>query len=357
MKIGIVGLPSSGKTVTFNALTGEQAEGGRRELHQAVVPLPDPRLDRLFEIFQRPRKVPAHVEYVDLAGIAPDEHKRAGFSDQFLGQIRTVDALLVILRGFSDETVPHPLNSIDPVRDLAQVEAEFIISDLAILETRLDRLERQLRTHPNDHDAHEREILLRCQAHLESERPLRDLEFDAGEEILIRGYQFITQKPQIVMLNIDESDLPRESECLRPLESGCGPNSTAIAVCAQIEMEIRALSEEEAEPFRRDLGITETVLARLISTSYRLLGLISFFTLGDQEVRAWTIRNGTRAPAAAGAVHSDMERGFIRAEVVNYDDFITRASMASCRSDGVLRLEGRDYIVRDGDIVTFRFAV
>ncbi|MDZ7372283.1 MAG: redox-regulated ATPase YchF [candidate division KSB1 bacterium] len=362
MKIGIVGLGLSGKTTLFNALTGSQVEtaaySGKAEAHRAIVNVPDERLDALNEIFKPRKKTPATIEYVDLAGISTAEQKKGGFSDQFLGLVRTVDALLVLLRHFADDSVPHPLESVDPLRDLKTIETDFIISDLSIIENRMARLEKQMRTKKSDQDAQEYELLQRCKKLLEEEKPLRIMEMSREEQLLVRGYQFLSQKPVILCLNIGENDIRREEEVLAPFAAyRLQPHTALLAISAKIEMEILQLSPDEAELFRNDLGIVESAMGRLIRTSYDLVGLISFFTVGEDEVRAWTIRRNTPAPIAAGAIHTDIERGFIRAEVVHYNDFITRKSLAQCRADGVLRLEGREYIVKDGDIINFRFAV
>ena len=361
MKIGIVGLSLSGKTTLFNALTGAQADtlafSGKADAHRAVVSVPDVRLEVLNELYQPKKKTPATIEYIDLAGLSAIEQKKSGFSDQFLAQIRTVDAVLVLLRRFADDSVPHPLNTIDPVRDLDEIEAEFIISDLSIVENRMARLLKQMKSKKTDQDAREYELLERCKAMLEEEKPLRLMAMNPEEQMLVRGYQFLTQKPLIICVNIGEDDIRNEQTVLAPFEARRTSGTALLAVSAKIEMEIRQLSEEEAELFRNDLGITESATDRLIRTSYDLVGLISFFTVGSDEVRAWTVRRHTPAPLAAGAIHTDIERGFIRAEVVHYDDYITRKSMAACRTDGVLRLEGKEYIVKDGDIINFRFAV
>jgi GTP-binding protein YchF len=362
MKTAIVGLPLSGKTTLFNALTGMQVDtaafiGGKKEAHQAIVPVPDERLERLNEIFNPRKKVPANVEYIDSAGMAADEQKK-GFSDQFLGQIRNVDALVLVVRAFSNANVPHPFNSVNPLRDLESVQADFIISDLAIVENRMNRLEKQMRVKKNDQDVREHAVLEKFKKLLEEEKPLRLLDLPAEEEILIRGYQFLTLKPLIIVLNINESDVKKQDSVLKGFEAfETQKNTLVLPIPAQIEMEMQQLSPEEAEVFRSDLGITQSAMDKLIRTSYDLLGLISFFTVGEDEVRAWTIHTETRAPQAAGAVHTDIERGFIRAEVVHYDEFIARGSLAKCRTDGVLRLEGREYLVKDGDIINFRFAI
>ncbi len=363
MKIGIVGLPLSGKTTLFNALTGASVDtgfsGGKEEAHHATVKVPDERLDRLNDIYQLEKKVPAVIEYIDLAGLTATEHeKKSGFSDQFLGHIRTADAILVLLRQFKNESVPHPLNSIDPVRDLASIEAEFILSDLNIIENRMTRLQKEMKAKKNITDVREYEFLQKLQAFLEQEKPLRELDISDEEERIVRGYQFLTQKPLIICINIGEEDLVNKEQIASSLQNYAeNENSTVVAISAQLEMEIQQLSEEDARVFREDIGIEHSAMDTLIRVSYDLLGLISFFTVGKDQVRAWTIPVGTKAPQAAGAIHTDFERGFIRAEVVHYDDFMRRKNMQQCKADGVLRLEGKDYVVKDGDIINFRFAV
>ena len=363
MKIGIVGLPLSGKTTLFNALTGSVIDtavfaGGKAEAHHAIVKVPDARVEKLNEIFQRQKKILATIEYLDLAGLSTTEPQKSGFSDQFLGQIRLVDAILVLLRSFRNANIPHPLERIDPPRDMEIIKTEFILSDLAIVENRIQRLLKQMRTQKSDQDVRELALLERFKNALESETQLRSLPLTAEEQWLVRGYQFLTLKPQIIVLNIDESDIRTADLALQPLHSTARlPKTLLLAISAQIEMEIQQLSDQEAAVFRNDLGITTSAMERLIRTSYDLLDLISFFTIGDDEVRAWTIQHHTKAPQAAGEVHSDIERGFIRAEVVGFDDFIIRGSLAKCKTDGVLRLEGKEYIVRDGDIINFRFAI
>ena len=362
MKIGIVGLPFSGKSTLFNALTGSAVSTashaiGKVEAQHAVVKVPDNRLDRLYQIFKPKKNVPATIEYLDLPGLSADENKKGGFSDQFLGQLRTVDAILLVIRCHRNENVSHPLNTIDPQRDLQLVQSEFILSDLAIIENRMQRLQRQMRVRKTDADVKEYHLLEKFKAHLEEEKPLRLMPMAADEELIVRGYQFLTQKPLLVVLNIDEKDIVREAEIMAGFESWRSqPGMLILPVSARIEMEILQLPEDEAQIFREDAGIKEAAMDKLIRASYDLLGLISFFTVGDDETRAWTIRTNTAAPQAAGEIHSDFEKGFIRAEVVGYEDFIQRGTMAKCRSDAVLRLEGKEYIVRDGDIINFRFA-
>ncbi len=362
MKIAIVGLPQSGKTTLFNALTGEEADtsaysGGREDAHHAVIKVPDQRLDRLHEIFKPRKKVPATIEYIDLAGIHPDQQKKQGFSDHFLGQLRLVDAILIVLRRFTNPNVAHPLTSIDPKRDFDIILSEFIISDLAIIENRRDRLQRQMRVKKIDQDVREYNLLQKLQENLEAEIPLHSVDLAPEEERIIRGYQFLTRKPMILVINIDENQLSAKPDTVQNLKPLHNDQTRIITVSAQIEMEIQQLDDEEADLFRSDLNIQDAAMDKLLQTSYDLLGLIAFFTIGDDEIKAWTVPENTKAPVAAGAIHSDFEKGFIRAEVVHYDEFIKRSSLTQCKNDGVLRLEGRDYTVKDGDMITFRFAL
>ena len=362
MKIGIVGLPFSGKTTLFNALTGAAADpaasAGKREAQHAIVKVPAERLDKLDAIYQPKKKTPATIEYIDLSGLSADEQKKGCFSDQFLGQLRTVDAVLVIAAAFHNDNVPHPLNSINLQRDFNLVQEEFILSDLGIIENRLQRLGKEMRVRKTDQHVKEEHILQRCKSAIDALKPLRTLAFAPDEEILIRGYQFLSLKPHILVPNIDEQEIGRSEAIAADLaEWAAIPKTAVLPISARIEMEIQQLSDEEAELFRQDAGILQPAMDRLLRTSYELLGLLSFFTVGEDEVRAWTIRGNTLAPQAAGEIHSDIERGFIRAEVVHYDDFIARGTMAKCRAEAVLRLEGKEYIVKDGDIINFRFAV
>ncbi len=357
-------MPLSGKTELFEALTG--AEGGpgaafpigTGQERRAVVRVPDDRLERLSSLFSPKKTTPAAIEYLDFDGLQVSEEGRQGFSNKFLGTARAADALLVVVRAFTDERVPHSLKSVDPVRDLEAVEMEFILSDLAIIESRMERLAKQAKSPKNERDLRELRILERCKGFLEEERPLREFAFEREDELLVRGFRFLTQKPLIVVVNIDEGAISLEAE-VRGLftERAEGAGTEVLCLSARIEREIQQLSGEEASQFLKDFGLSHSARARLIATSYRLMGLISFFTVGEDEVKAWTVPDATRAAKAAGAIHSDIERGFIRAEVVSYDDFIARESLVKCKSEGAVRLEGKDYPVSDGDIVNFRFAV
>jgi len=361
--IGIIGLPLSGKTTLFRALTGaevavSQWAGGKKETHVGVAKVPDERLDFLHAQHPNLRKVSATVEYIDIAGFERGISQSEAFITELSTHLRNVDALVLVIRAFQDEHIPHPEGRIDPLADLELVQTEFLLTDLSIVERRKEKLERQIQKRKDERDQRELDLLKRCLEALEVEKPLRELEFTPEEEKILRGYQFLTAKPLLIVLNIHESDIGKEEEILAPFETfGQQPKTRVLTASAEIEMEIAQLNPEDAEAFRKDLGIQESARNRLIRESYQLLDLISFFTIGKEEVRAWTIRKGTVAQKAAGEVHTDMERGFIRAEVVHFEDFRQHGSMAKCREVGVLRLEGRDYVVQDGDIILFRFHV
>ncbi|MGQ9561546.1 MAG: redox-regulated ATPase YchF [Candidatus Oleimicrobiaceae bacterium] len=363
MRVGIAGLPLSGKTTLFNALTRGHAKvdtflGAKEEAHLAAVKVPDPRLDVLARLFQPKKVTPTTVEYTDVAGVEKGVTAKSGLSDQLLGKLRTVDALLVVLRLFANEQVLHPEGSIDPRRDLALLHTEFVLSDLSIVEHRLDKLRKSVpKTHSTE-EQKELQLMERCLALLEKERPLRELAVSPEEDRLMRPYQFLTAKPLLVVLNIGEEQVA-EGEAIAAAHAALaeGSGSDICAVCAKLEMEIAQLEPAEAELFFREMGIKEPAMSRLVRKSYDLLGLVTFFTYVSDEVRAWTVPRGTTAKRAAGAVHTDIERGFIRAEVVSCADLQAQGSLARCREQGLVRLEGKDYLVQDGDVVTFRFNV
>lgn len=362
MQIGIVGLKQSGKTTLFNALTGAAVQtgavtAGKREAHIGTVKIPDARLDALHELRPNVRKVEATVEFVDVAAVAKGSGAK-GFDDQFIGALRTVDALLLVARAFDSPAVPHEAGSVDAARDMHTVLDEFLFSDLAIVDQRISRLEAQLKKSRTDKQEHELTLMRACLAKLESNQPLRETELSADDEKMLRGYQFLTLKALLVVVNVNESDIPRTAaiaEAIRRTLSG--RRVDCVALSAGIEMEISQLDHQDAENFRRELQIAEPALAKMIRSAYELLGLISFFTLGDKEVRSWPCGRGATASQAAGVVHSDFERGFIRAEVAHFEDLVRLRSLARCREQGLLRLEGRDYVVRDGDVIEFRFNV
>lgn len=359
MEVGIVGLPVSGKTTLFSTVTGQDLQaafgGGKIEVHRGVVRVPDTRLNELTAIFNPKKQVNATIEYIEVGGMESDGSGNKGFDPQFLQVLKNTDALCVVIRAFENEFHPHPAGKIDILRDVQTVESEFLLSDLTIVENRIERLDKQAKKAKDEQGLKELELMQRLRDHLEQEIPLREFEFTEDERTLIRGYQFLTAKPLVFALNINESDIPKADD----LAAKVPPRKqvTVIAFCAKAEQEISQLDDDDREMFMEELGITESALDKVIRTTYELLGLISFFTVGEDECRAWTIRRNTNAQRAAGAIHSDLERGFIRAEVVSYDDFITHKSVSKCKENGVYRLEGKQYIVKDGDIMNIRFNV
>jgi GTP-binding protein YchF len=359
MKVGIIGLPATGKSTLFSLLTGAAppAPGGRPEPRVGIARVPDPRVEALAEMYRPKKKTPATVEYVDMPGVA----KGGGAALVDLPALRGVDALVHVVRAFESDVVPHPEGSIDPLRDARLLELELILADLATVERRLERLEANIKKANRAEDVAEREVFLRLKAALEAEKPLRDVEISEDDRRKLRGYALLSEKPLLLVVNMGEGQVRQAAEALQRTGLAAfaaeGPARAVCAVSAPIEAEMAQLSAEDAQAFREDLGLREPGLDRVIRTSYDLLGLISFLTAGEDECRAWTIRRGTRAQAAAGEVHSDIERGFIRAEVVAFEDLMKAGSLAACREAATLRLEGKDYVVRDGDVINFRFNV
>lgn len=361
MEIGIVGLALSGKTTLFNLLTHAAAEtgfaAGKKKANVGVSRVPDPRVDRLSEIWKPKKTTHATIRYVDVAGVEKGSGKE-GFSGEMLTHLKNTDALLAVVRAFENDQVPHPEGTVNPLRDLEILQTEFLLSDLIITENRLGRIAKQMKGKVEKSLEVEKALLERCREALEAERPLRELGFSEEEARTLKGFQFLTQKPLVIALNLGEEDMPRGQEIAAPVAAKwAGPAVAVTYLCATIEEEISRLSPEDARAFLDDLGLDTPATDRIIRTSYGLLGLISFFTMGEDECRAWTVRRGTRAPQAAGAIHTDLERGFIRAETVTYDDFIAAGSQAACREKGLLRVEGKEYVVQDGDILNIRFSV
>jgi GTP-binding protein YchF len=366
MQIAIIGLPGSGKTTVFNTLTRGHADTGGfggLQLHVGVVKVPDERLDRLAEIFQPKKIVHADVTYIDLPAIPPSADGRPGAEElpaEHLARLRDADALLHVVRAFESEAHPHPSGSVDARRDLDQLDLEFVMADMAVVERRLERLQSSGRHGTQaEREANEREavILERLREGLAGGRPIRDLGLAADEEKLLRGFRFLTQKPVLVLLNIGEDDIPRQADLAASIAADYRHEHSLVdALSAQIEMELGELEADEAAVFMDDLGIAETSLDRVIRLSYQLLGLISFLTAGPDEVRAWPIPEGATAVDAAGTIHTDLARGFIRAEVVPYQDLLELGSTAEARRHGKLRSEGRGYLVHDGDVIEVLFS-
>ncbi len=364
LKCGIIGLPLSGKSTVFNVITRAGAEvkpyaSGKTEPNKALVNVPDERFDKLVEIFKPKSEKPADVEFVDLAGLSKDAGKGAGLGNSFLSFVSESDALLHVVRVFRNDSVPHPENNIDPLRDYHIVEAELIYRDLGVITNRLSRLEeKKAKKKLTPQEITELELIRELEAHMLDEKPLREYPLDDEQKRMLSGYAFLTLKPELVVLNLDDTqagNVPEISPLMSELES---KNMKAVRVYGATEMELEQLDEDDRIEFMKDLSITEPGRERLIHEAYKLLGLISFFTSGADEVRAWTLKAGSTAVDAAGTIHSDLARGFIRAQVVSYDDFIANnASIAQCREKGVLRLEGKEYIVKDGDMIEIRFNV
>jgi ribosome-binding ATPase len=362
MQVTIVGLPGSGKTTVFNALTGGQAEtggfsGGRAAPNIGVVKVPDERLDRLSALFKPRKTTPADVTYVDVA--IPQGATREGtVQPDLLAQIRNADALLHVARAFDDPANPTPA---DPWRDIDELDVEFTVADLSVIEKRLEKLRTSGRhgsASEREQNALEEEVLARIEPHVSEGRPLRALDLSEDDELRLRGFRFLTQKPVLVIVNIGEGDQARAAEISRSgAERYAQPHSDVVALSARIESEIAQLPPDDAALFMEDLGIAEASRGLVIRLTYGLLGLFSFFTAGEDECRAWTLRTGETAVDAAAAIHTDLARGFIRAEVVSFEDLMACESMAEARKRGLLRSEGKGYLVRDGDVLQVLFNV
>ncbi len=358
MRIGLFGFPLTGKTTLFELLTGATApaHGARGEAQMGAARVPDPRLDRLATMYRPKKYTPAVVEYLDLAGMNKGEAARV----LPLDQLRTVDALAHVARAFEDEALPHAEGPLDPARDVATMETELILADHGVAERRVEKLELLVNKTRRDEDRQELALLRRCLEALEREVPLRNLELSAADAARLRGYTFLSLKPLLVVVNAGEGDAARlggGAEGFGLGDLAGRPHTGVVALSAKIEAEIAQLEADDADAFRADLGIRESALDRMIRASYTLLGRVPFFTVGEDECRAWTIRRGTSARQAGGVIHSDIERGFIRAEMVSYDDLVAAGDWAACRERGLLRLEGKDYQVQDGDVINFRFNV
>jgi ribosome-binding ATPase len=355
LKTAIIGLPMTGKTSLFTILTGvtQETRMGSTAVRTGVAKVPDPRVDALSELYQPPKTTYATVEYID----APAISKETLRDPAYLASLRVVDAFAHVLRIFQDETVPHEHGSVDPARDFDDVETELILSDLVVVEKRLDRVDRDRKKTRNPELDKEHELLIRCKEALEANTPLRNLEFVGEDEKRIRGFQFLSQKPMLLVLNLGEEDATRLHAVEEQYRTGAlaGKANTAVtAVCGKIEAELAELPAAEAREYLASYGLGESGLQRIIEATYRLLGLMSFLTAGDTEVRAWTIPINSPAVKAAGAIHSDFEKKFIRAETVNWKTLVDLGGYPGVREKGLLRLEGKEYIVKDGDVLVIR---
>lgn len=358
MYTGIIGLSASGKTTVFQTLTGSESHGTRAagKVHTRIVPVPDARLQILAAMYHPHKVTPATVEVADPL-LAGQQDTRA-YVESLLPLMRDADALAHVVRAFDDPSVPHAQGSLDPVRDFSHLNSELLLADLLVVEKRLERLGKDLQKMKNADLEGECALLHRCQDALEAEQPLRRLELSAPERKRLRGFGLLTSKAQLVVLNLDEAHMDAESAWMAQLTAHMQDTDVeAMPLYGKIEGEIAQLAPEEATAFLHDLGLQQSGLDRFVQKSYALLGLCSFFTAGEKDVRAWTILRGASALQAAGVIHSDLARGFIRAEVVHYDDLLASGALSRARELGKLRLEGKEYPVQDGDVLLIRFHV
>jgi len=363
LAVGIIGLPNVGKTTLFNALTRAGAGVASYafstvEPNTAMVEVPDRRLGRLAEMYKPKKITPTLMKFVDVAGLVKGASRGEGMGNQFLASIRDVDALAMVVRVFRDPNVQHVTGGIDPVADMALVNLELILADLDVVNRRREKIAPTARFKPNSKEEAELKLLDRVRVHLDAGQPVRTLTLEAEDARLLKSFALLTAKPVLYVANLDEADIGRDSSTVEAVRAEAQrENADMIALSARLEAELRELPDEEAKAFLQEAGLQEPALDAFIHAAYRLLRLITFLTAGETEVRAWTVRAGARAPEAAGVIHSDFERGFIRAEIVAYDDLDAAGTYARARERGQVRLEGRDYVMKDGDVVLFRFNV
>jgi GTP-binding protein YchF len=365
VRIGIIGLPFVGKTTVFNALTSGEAKVGEfslgvKEANRGVVKVPDERVYQLASLYNPKKTTPAEVEYIDVAGMVKETKEKAS-DGEFYHSLREVDALAHVVRAFKDENVAHVSGSVDIERDIKNLDLDLIVIDLDIVEKRLKRLEKSVTSSKSEEEKRELAVLQRCKVALDEGIPLRQLDLSPEENRLIRGYAFLSLKPMLLVLNLDENQMSQreelETECMETAKVEVAAGCSVCSICGKLEMELSQLEENDRKVFMEDLGLREQAIERVIGVSYELLNLISFFTANENEVKAWPVPSGIRAIKAAGTVHTDMEKGFIKAEVIPFDRLWELGSIHKAKEKGELRLEGKEYLVQDGDVIFFRFNV